>query len=237
MSVEFDNNNDPCSNVTDFKAPATPPKSDTSGTREGSSETQANGLKIVSDVMDSSYKMFDGLGRLWQRGQPEAAATEKSSQISPSGNVVTKMEEMKNQVVSRVRTLSSATENELKTMPRSSSAAGGIAGSSSSSAALRQNSAGSHDAWHMPRLGLWKGDEDRYCKVGSVHGYIHILNNNIASFVSSSQQDFGGNGGSAVTRPSICEKFLSKDADELTIREARELLLEYQRLAKFIKSL
>ncbi|KAL1933956.1 hypothetical protein VTP01DRAFT_8046 [Rhizomucor pusillus] len=225
------------SNVTDFKAPATPPKSDTSGTREGSSETQANGLKIVSDVMDSSYRMFDGLGRLWQRGQPEAAATEKSSQISPSGNVVTKMEEMKNQVVSRVRTLSSATENELKTMPRSSSAAGGIAGSSSSSAALRQNSAGSHDAWHMPRLGLWKGDEDRYCKVGSVHGYIHILNNNIASFVSSSQQDFGGNGGSAVTRPSICEKFLSKDADELTIREARELLLEYQRLAKFIKSL
>lgn len=147
--------------MTDFKAPATPPKSGPDG--QASAGAAAGGLKIVSEVMDSSYKVFDGLGRLWQRGQPEA---EKTSQVllgsSNSSNVVTKMEEMKNQVVNRVRTLSSATESELKTMPRISgtSGTGSVAGAS-----LRQNSVGSNDAWRMPRLGSWKADDERYCKV------------------------------------------------------------------------
>ncbi|KAI7858934.1 hypothetical protein BDC45DRAFT_433202 [Circinella umbellata] len=31
---------------------------------------QQGGLKLMSDVMDSSYRMFDGIGKLWQRDGP-----------------------------------------------------------------------------------------------------------------------------------------------------------------------
>ncbi|KAI8890516.1 hypothetical protein K501DRAFT_168348 [Backusella circina FSU 941] len=45
------------SHITDLNATkvTTPPNSSSS-------------LKIVSDVMDSSYRVFDGIGKLWQRG-------------------------------------------------------------------------------------------------------------------------------------------------------------------------
>ncbi|KAI9318223.1 hypothetical protein BX666DRAFT_1856701 [Dichotomocladium elegans] len=39
-------------------SPPTPPK--------------ARGLKLMSEMVDNSYKMFDGLGRLWQRDTPKA---------------------------------------------------------------------------------------------------------------------------------------------------------------------
>ncbi|KAI7886938.1 hypothetical protein K492DRAFT_121822 [Lichtheimia hyalospora FSU 10163] len=39
-----------------------------------SKEMSGPGLKLMSDMVDSSYKMFDGLGRLWQRdaGKPQS---------------------------------------------------------------------------------------------------------------------------------------------------------------------
>ncbi|KAI8066473.1 hypothetical protein BC940DRAFT_62320 [Gongronella butleri] len=64
------------SNVTDLNAL---PQS--SGAKQPSapspSATTSGGLRLVSEVMDSSYKMFDGIGRFWQRSGDAVALNAK----------------------------------------------------------------------------------------------------------------------------------------------------------------
>ena len=67
----------------------------------------------MSDVMDSSYRVFDGIGRLWQRDTPKGpgpVSVPKSNSSSSS---------MMDQVTSRIRAASLA-ESELKEMPSAS---------------------------------------------------------------------------------------------------------------------
>jgi hypothetical protein len=55
------------SHVTDLNATKLPP----SNAKTSQQQQPMAGLKIVSDVMDSSYKVFDGLGKFWQRNAQE----------------------------------------------------------------------------------------------------------------------------------------------------------------------
>jgi hypothetical protein len=52
------------SHITDLNATKLP-------TTKINQQQPMAGLKIVSDVMDSSYKVFDGLGKFWQRNAQE----------------------------------------------------------------------------------------------------------------------------------------------------------------------
>ncbi|ORZ00460.1 hypothetical protein BCR43DRAFT_485252, partial [Syncephalastrum racemosum] len=106
------------SHVTDFNAPATPPKvgsaSSSSSTRGESVPAATSGMKLMSEMVDSSYKMFDGLGKFWQGRNETAGARMKPSSSSNSSTSGGMMEEMKRQV-NRVRA-SSIAESELKDM-------------------------------------------------------------------------------------------------------------------------
>ncbi|KAI7864404.1 hypothetical protein BDF14DRAFT_1732230, partial [Spinellus fusiger] len=44
-----------------------------------------SGLKIMSDVMDGSYRMLDGIGRLWQRTTDMDIETAKTLKLRPEG--------------------------------------------------------------------------------------------------------------------------------------------------------
>ena len=76
-------------------------------------QSNPSGLKLVSDVMDSSYRVFDGLGKFWQRNTHEL---ENKSSV------------LVDQVKGRVRKVSDAAAqpfkgglNELKEMAEKSS--------------------------------------------------------------------------------------------------------------------
>lgn len=106
-------------------APPTPPKTTPAlqPTQPRSSSVDATaGLKLMSDMVDSSYKMFDGLGRLWQRdaGKPPSKAGITTSTDSTAAG--------------RGRA-STVTESELKDMPSNgnNSIRGALSPSSSSS--------------------------------------------------------------------------------------------------------
>ncbi|KAI9494754.1 hypothetical protein BDB00DRAFT_816923 [Zychaea mexicana] len=106
------------SNVTDFNAPVVPskpnslPPSPQQHQQRASELGAPGGLKIMSDVMDSSYRMFDGIGRLWQRDGAKGPAPLSSSTSTSSGS-------MMDQVINRVRA-TSINESELKDMPSGS---------------------------------------------------------------------------------------------------------------------
>lgn len=68
----------------------------------------------MSEMVDSSYKMFDGLGKFWQGRNDAVGARMKPSSSSNSNTSGGMMEEMKRQV-NRVRA-SSIAESELKDM-------------------------------------------------------------------------------------------------------------------------
>ncbi|ORZ21433.1 hypothetical protein BCR42DRAFT_320725, partial [Absidia repens] len=79
------------SNVTDLNA-LTPvsPATTNSSILPGQTTAGGTGLKLVSDVMDSSYRVFDGIGRFWQqqRNGPD-------HYHSPSDEPIQKFLEMK----------------------------------------------------------------------------------------------------------------------------------------------
>ncbi|KAI8147952.1 hypothetical protein BJV82DRAFT_312410 [Fennellomyces sp. T-0311] len=87
------------SHVTDLNAPLVPPK--TTDPLPQRPIDSPGGLKLMSDVMDSSYRVFDGIGRLWQRDTPKEPAPKVMDQGSslvaeselkdmPSGSVENK---------------------------------------------------------------------------------------------------------------------------------------------------
>ena len=87
---------------------------------------QQGGLKLMSDVMDSSYRMFDGIGKLWQRDGSISSGGGKGGVLPPaplSSSTSTNNGTMMDQMVNRVRA-TSATESELKDMPTSSNNGG-----------------------------------------------------------------------------------------------------------------
>lgn len=94
-------------------APPTPPKTTPAPPEppRSSSVDATAGLKLMSDMVDSSYKMFDGLGRLWQRdaGKPPSKAGLSTTTDATAA--------------SRGRA-STVTESELKDMPSNGSSSG-----------------------------------------------------------------------------------------------------------------
>ncbi|KAI7892116.1 uncharacterized protein EV154DRAFT_419129 [Mucor mucedo] len=53
---------------------------------------QQGGLKIMSDVVDGSYRVFDGLGKFWQRNTQEL---ENNKTATPVDGPINKFLEMK----------------------------------------------------------------------------------------------------------------------------------------------
>lgn len=57
-----------CSHITDLNATKVVEVNEIT---KAPQQQQSSGLKIVSDVVDSSYKVFDGIGKFWQRNTQE----------------------------------------------------------------------------------------------------------------------------------------------------------------------
>ena len=122
------------SNVTDFTAsPVVPPKPNSLPSspqqQRGSNDVvtaQQGGLKLMSDVMDSSYRMFDGIGKLWQRDGSISSGGGKGGVLPPtslSSSTSTSNGTVMDQMINRVRATSAA-ESELKDMPTNSNNGG-----------------------------------------------------------------------------------------------------------------
>ncbi|KAI8354106.1 hypothetical protein EDC96DRAFT_447095 [Choanephora cucurbitarum] len=67
------------SHVIDFNAT----KSDPLKKPVVTNQSNPSGLKLVSDVMDSSYRVFDGLGKFWQRNTHELENKSSSKDAAP----------------------------------------------------------------------------------------------------------------------------------------------------------
>ncbi|KAI9251501.1 hypothetical protein BDA99DRAFT_522029 [Phascolomyces articulosus] len=112
------------SHVTDFNTPAVPPKPNSLPPSPQQHQQQqrhldGGGLKLMSDVMDSSYRMFDGIGKLWQRDGGVSGGSGKGGPVPLSNSTSSSSGSMMDQVINRVRA-TSATESELKDMPSGS---------------------------------------------------------------------------------------------------------------------
>ncbi|SAM07822.1 hypothetical protein [Absidia glauca] len=72
------------SNVTDLNA-LIPPLSSSNQSGQATNAPSSGGMKLVSEVMDSSYRVFDGIGRFWQqRNHAEGDGSLTSTTAAPS---------------------------------------------------------------------------------------------------------------------------------------------------------
>lgn len=96
------------SHITDLNATKLPTSTKTN--QQHQQQQSIAGLRIVSDVMDSSYKVFDGLGKFWQRNAQELESNKAVSglvgrvrKVSDAAHSITKeglseLKEMTNSV-------------------------------------------------------------------------------------------------------------------------------------------
>ncbi|KAI8967929.1 hypothetical protein BDF20DRAFT_897908 [Mycotypha africana] len=172
-------------------------------------QQQNTGLKLVSEVMDSSSKIFDGINKFWQRNAQELV--EQHSKRS-GGNGTSLIEQMKGRVGSASNSNSSKVnpkEGELKEMTLNNDSMPTISSTSSSTATKPISSSSSSSS--LPAF-MEERSFSRFRKSKS----------------TATTALLSGEG--------PIQKFLDmKSVDELKIGEVTELLADYKRLAAMIK--
>lgn len=194
-------------------APPTPPKTTPAPPEppRSSSVDAAAGLKLMSDMVDSSYKMFDGLGRLWQRdaGKPPTKAG-----LTPTTDTTAAT------AASRGRA-STVTESELKDMP--SNGSGGIRGALSPSSSSSTDGGGGGGGGATRTLS--RRPDALHALLQAPSQLIHSVGNPRGQQQQSINKAEGP-----------MQKFLDKKSvEDLKIGEVAELLADYKRLAAMMK--
>ncbi|CAO3613086.1 unnamed protein product [Cunninghamella blakesleeana] len=176
----------------------------------------SGGLKLVSEVMDSSYKVFDGIGRLWQRntgseGGDGVLETNISSGNNKQPGLSISPSELKEMATSAVIGLGKSLKESTHREGREYTVPGfleqrKILKPSNSTSSSSSSSNNKTDSLHSLLL--------------APSQFIHSVQN------KKSNQQLDG----------PIQKFLNvKSVNDLTIGEVTELLADYKRLAAILK--
>ncbi|KAI8097512.1 uncharacterized protein BX664DRAFT_326584 [Halteromyces radiatus] len=231
------------SNVIDLNAIApTEMVSDPSNQQGSSSSSSAGGtgLKLVSDVMDSSYRVFDGIGRFWQqRNGTDNDNLTVSATMTSSAPTTAQVIDTNNK---RHHSFSSLSPSELKDMATSVI---GLSKSKKEESGTTTHREGIN--WENAVPGFLEQRKaslkpsistSTSSSTSSRNDSFQSLLQAPAQFIQSVQQKSSRQTQHQHQQPydGPLQKFLTmKSVDELTIGEIPELLADYKRLAAILK--
>ncbi|KAI8343145.1 hypothetical protein BC941DRAFT_410535 [Chlamydoabsidia padenii] len=218
------------SNVTDLNALIpTPLPSNQSGQPATTTSSSGAGMKLVSEVMDSSYRVFDGIGRFWQQrnnsdvdaSTTTLAPSSQSSSTSTYGN--------------NSKTHHGISPSELKDMATSVM---GLAKSKKDLSPPSSQREASHWDKAIPgfleqrKTSIKPSRSSSTTSTSSKTDHFQAIFQAPSQFIQSVQQK--SNKHSSHDAP--IQKFMDiKTVDELTIGDVGELLADYKRLAAILK--
>ncbi|KAI9303391.1 hypothetical protein BJ944DRAFT_183470 [Cunninghamella echinulata] len=180
---------------------------------QNNNSTGSGGLKLVSEVMDSSYKVFDGIGRLWQRNTTAEGDGTSETNISGGNNKQTGL---------------SISPSELKELATSAVIGFGKSLKDSSREGREYTVPGFLEQRKAPIKPSTSTSSTSSNKTDSLQSFLQAPSQFIHSVQNkkANQQNHDG----------PIQKFLNvKSVDDLTIRDITELLADYKRLAAILK--
>ncbi|CAO3588155.1 unnamed protein product [Absidia cylindrospora] len=231
------------SNVTDLNAlTPVPATTSNSSIHPGQTTTGGTGLKLVSDVMDSSYRVFDGIGRFWQQQRTgsdvDGSMTEVPSASTAAATTATSSQDVHGNSKTH-HGISTLSPSELKDM--ASSAMGLTKSKREPTSSQREGS-----QWEnvVPgflehrKTSIKPSRSTSTSSSSSKTDHFQAILQAPSQFIQSVQQKSSRyqqqHSQSPYDEP--IQKFLDmKTVDELKIGEVAELLADYKRLAAVLK--
>ncbi|KAG0187617.1 hypothetical protein DFQ28_006061 [Apophysomyces sp. BC1034] len=190
----------------------------------GLRQNPMSGLKLMSEVMDSSYRVFDGIGRLWQRNTDgEGSLAPGSKTAKPSSNQG-KHSSMMEEMIGKVRLVSESVKKEpselketINNQQRKNSASSGSTGITWENAV---------PSFMESRVASLRQPTSR---TDTFHALLQAPSNFIQSVTPRSTPH-------PADKDGPIQKFLDmKSVDDLTIGDVTQLLADYKRLAAILK--